>query len=134
MTDEDRIAELMASWQRAVADADVQQLLPLMAEDVVFLAAGQPRLSGREAFVEHLRAALGSVRLEPSSEVREIRIAGDLAYCWSDVVLRVTPLQPAPVLRLVGPDLTILRREPHGRWVVFRAASMLVPEEARAEA
>ena len=43
----------------------------------------------------------------------------------------VTPRDAAPALQLAGADLTILRKERDGRWVVFRAASMLVPQQGR---
>ena len=130
MTDEDEIHELLRRWRHATADGDVSQLLPLMAEDVVFLSAGQPALCGRAAFEAHFLAALKTVRLQPTAELREIAVAGELAYCWNDVVLTVTPRDQAPALRLVGADLTILRKGPNGRWVVFRAASMLLPVAA----
>lgn len=128
MTDEDEIRELLQRWRHATADGDVSQLLPLMAEDVVFLSAGQPALRGRDAFEAHLRAALEAVRLEPIAELQEIAVTGEFAYCWNEVVLNVRPREPAPALRLAGADLTILRKGPDGRWVVFRAASMLVPQ------
>lgn len=131
MTDEDKIAELLGRWRRATANGDLSELLPLMAADVVFLAAGQPTLRGRDAFASHFRAALEKVRLEPTGELKEVVVSGDFAYCWNDVVLKVTPRDLLPGLRLAGPDLTILRREPDGRWVVFRAASMLTPEQGR---
>ena len=129
MTDEDAIRELMRHWRQATADGDVPQLLPLMAEDVVFLSAGQPALRGRDAFETHLRTALQAVRLQPTAELLEIVVAGKFAYCWNEAVLHVTPRDAAPALQLAGADLTILRKEPDGRWVVFRAASMLVPQQ-----
>jgi uncharacterized protein (TIGR02246 family) len=129
MIDEDKIKDVLRNWRCATANGDLPQLLTLMAEDVVFLAAGQPPLRGRDAFAAHFRAAVERVRLEPTGELQEIGVAGDLAYCWSEVVLKVTPRDPAPELRLAGADLTILRREPDGRWLVFRAASMLTPEQ-----
>ena len=127
MTDEDGIRELMQHWRSAVADGDVARLLPLMAEDVVFLSAGQPTLRGREAFEAHLRAALQTVHLQPTADLQEIVVAGDFAYCWNEAVLTVTPRAQTTSMRLAGADLTILRKEPDRRWVVFRAASMLVP-------
>jgi uncharacterized protein (TIGR02246 family) len=130
MTGEDRIREVLQRWRRATADGNVAQLLPLMAEDVVFLSAGQPALRGRDAFEAHLRAALTAVHLKPTAELQEIAVAGNFAYCWNDVALEVTPRGAASGFRLVGADLTILRREPDGRRVVFRAASMLVPEQS----
>jgi uncharacterized protein (TIGR02246 family) len=125
MTDEDKINELLRSWRGATAAGDLPGLLSLTAEDVVFLAAGQPPLRGREAFAAHFRAALEKVSLEPTGQLQEIGVMGEFAYCWNDAVLRVIPRDPGPEFRLAGPDLTILRKEPDGRWVVFRAASML---------
>jgi uncharacterized protein (TIGR02246 family) len=127
MKDEDEILELMQRWRQAVSDGDVARLLPLMADDVVFLAPGQPTLRGRAAFEAHLRAALQTVRLEPAADLQELTVAGDFAYCWNEAVLTVTPLGQSTSMRLTGADLTILRREPDRRWVVFRAASLLVP-------
>ena len=127
MTDEETIRDVLQGWRRATTNGDLSGLLPLMAEDVVFLAAGQPALRGRDAFAAHFLAALEKVRLEPTGELQELVVAGDFAYCWNDVVLRVILPDPAPEVRLAGPDLTILKRTPDGRWVVFRAASMLMP-------
>jgi uncharacterized protein (TIGR02246 family) len=129
MTDEDKIRDVLEQWRRATAAGNVSDLLPLMADDVVFLAAGQPALRGRDAFASHLRAALEKVRLEPSGETREIRVDGSLGYCWSEVALTLKPHGLPSVQKLVGQDLTILRREADGRWVVFRSASMLVPQQ-----
>jgi len=62
---------IMQLVERGIVDLDapavkyLSQLLPLMAEDVVFLSAGQPTLRGRGAFATHLRAALKTVRLQP---------------------------------------------------------------------
>ena len=128
MTDEDRIIDVLRTWRQATASGEVSALLPLMAEDVVFLAAGQPALRGRDAFASHIGAALTNVRLDPAGELKEVGVVGDFAYCWNDVVLRVIPRDSATEWRLMGPDLTILRREPDGRWLIFRAASMLTPE------
>ena len=130
MTDEDRIIELLRIWREATANGNVSALLPLVAEDVVFLSAGQPPIRGREAFAAHIGAALSHVRLEPTGDLKELGIAGDFAYCWSDVSLQVMPREPGPEWRMIGPDLTILRREPDGRWMIFRAASMLMPKSA----
>jgi ketosteroid isomerase-like protein len=49
MSDDERaIREFVATWHRATASCDLPQLLALMAEDVVFLVAGQPPMRGRK--------------------------------------------------------------------------------------
>ena len=43
ITDEQAIRDLVALWHRATAAGDVDTVLGLMADDVVFLVAGQPQ-------------------------------------------------------------------------------------------
>ena len=49
-TDEQAIRDLVAQWHTATAKGDVDTVLGLMAEDVVFLAAGKQPMRGRGAF------------------------------------------------------------------------------------
>jgi uncharacterized protein (TIGR02246 family) len=42
MTDEDEIGRVIAPWQRATAEGDMDTILGLMADDAVFLAPGRP--------------------------------------------------------------------------------------------
>jgi len=43
MSDEQQIRDLIATWLRASAEGDINKILPLMTEDVVFLIAGHRR-------------------------------------------------------------------------------------------
>jgi uncharacterized protein (TIGR02246 family) len=99
-----------------------------MAEDVVFLIAGQPPMRGRDAFAAAFQAGIGKVRIEPKSTIQEIEVAGNFAYCWNHLKVEITPLQGGLPMRRSGYTLTVLRKEPDGRWVVFRDANMLAPE------
>jgi uncharacterized protein (TIGR02246 family) len=127
-SDEQSIRALIAEWQSASEAGDLSKILPLMAEDVVFLIAGQQPMRGRDAFATAFQAALGKVRIEPTSAIQEIQIAGELAYCWNHLQVVITPLQGGSPMRRSGCTLTVLRKEPDGRWVVFRDANMLAPE------
>ena len=82
-TDEQAIRDLVAQWHRATAAGDVDTVLGLMSEDVVFLVAGKPPMEGRSTFEKGLRSLLKSHRIDSSGEVQECVVAGDLAYCWS---------------------------------------------------
>ena len=53
-----KIREVIDTWLSASAKGDLQTVLGLMAEDVVFLIAGQPPMRGREAFATATRSAL----------------------------------------------------------------------------
>ena len=130
MSDEQEIRDVIARWHAATAAGDVSRILPLMAEDAVFLTAGHPPLRGRDAFAAQLRGVLEKARIESSGEPKEIRVSGDLAYCWSELHVTIIPSGSSPPVRRAGPTLTIFRREADGRWVLFRDANLLAAEAA----
>ena len=123
--DEQAIRNIVATWQRATAAGDVETVLTLMAEDVVFLVAGHPPMRGRSSFEQGLRGLLSRHRIESTSEVQEIQVSGDLAYCWNVLTVRVTPIAGGNTTVRTGNALSILRRQPNGPWVVVRDANML---------
>jgi uncharacterized protein (TIGR02246 family) len=124
-TDEQAIRDLIATWQRATAAGDVETVLTLMAEDVVFLVAGHPPMRGRSSFEQGLRALLSQHRVESTSEVQEIRVSGDMAYSWTVLTVRLTPIAGGNTTVRAGNALSILRKQPDGSWVVVRDANML---------
>lgn len=126
--DEQQIRDLVATWLRASAAEDLDTVLTLMAEDVVFLLPGQPPMRGREGFAAASRAMRGKFRMEGKSDIREIVVSGDLAYCWNHLSVTVTPLPAGASKRRSGYTLTILRKQPAGNWVVVRDANMLTME------
>jgi uncharacterized protein (TIGR02246 family) len=126
--DERAIRELVATWQRATLSGDLPTLLNLMSQDVVFLAPGQAPLRGREGFTRAFQAAMQRVRISAASEIQEIRIVADMAYCWSFFTVATTPLNGQAQLRRRGHTLTILRKTREGNWVITRDANMLAVE------
>ena len=126
--DEQAIRELVADWQKAAAAGDLSKLLNLMAEDVVFYVVGQLPMRGREAFAAAFRAAVQRVRIESTARIEEIQIAGNFAHLANHLTVTMTPLQGGASMRRSGYTLTIMRKEPDGRWVLYRDANMLAPE------
>ena len=49
-------------------------------------------MRGRDGFIAAFHAALRHFRIDPVSEVREIQVAGDLAYCWTHIAVTMTPV------------------------------------------
>ena len=96
-----------------------------MAEDVTFLTPGQPPMRGRDMFVDGLQLAFRQIRIEPVSEVQEVQVSGDMAYCWNHLTVTVTPKKGGAPTHRVGYSLTILRKQPDGQWVVARDANLL---------
>ena len=124
--DEQAILDLIALWHRATAAGDVDTVLDLMTDDVIFLSPGQPPMQGRAAFERGRRGLLAQHRIESTHEVREIGIDGDLAYSWTDLDIRVIPRAggTAPPARS-GSTLSVLRRQADGRWRMVRDANLL---------
>lgn len=126
-TDEQAIRTLIALWHSATAQGDVDTVLGLMAEDVVFLVAGQPPMRGRGSFEQGLRKLLTQHRIESTSDIQEIEVSRNLAYCWTNLTVRVVPLAGDGTTVRTGSALSILRKLPTGSWVIVRDANLLAP-------
>lgn len=128
--DEAAIRGLVAEWLAAMRRGDIATVLDLVTDDVVFLNAGGPAMEGRAAFAAAMSAFAGPAapRVDATSVVREVGLAGDWAYLWSDLTVRVTPPGGAPN-ESAGPALTILRKQA-GRWRIARDANMVGPGPA----
>ena len=124
--DEQEIRTLVETWLQATREGNVDKVLDLMTEDVVFLVPGQPPMAGRQAFGAALRAVLGQHAVESTSEIDEIAVFGDVAYCRSRLQVTVTRKHDnLPMLRK-GHALSILRRCADGKWRLARDANMVV--------
>jgi uncharacterized protein (TIGR02246 family) len=122
--DEQAIRDLVATWMSASAAGDRDRVLDLMADDAVFLLPGRSPIRGKAAFAA-AQDALKGMRIEAVSDIQEVRVFGDWAYCWNHLAVEVhRPGGGVPVKR-AGPVLSILRKLPDGRWVIVRDANML---------
>jgi uncharacterized protein (TIGR02246 family) len=126
-SDEQAIRDLVALWHSATVAGDVDTVLGLMAEDVVFLVAGRPAMRGRRSFESGLRGLLAKHQIESTGEVQEVDVSGDLAYCWTELNVRIVALSGGSSATRAGSALSILRKQPNGSWLVVRDANMLPP-------
>ncbi|MGZ8295315.1 MAG: YybH family protein [Telluria sp.] len=125
MSDEQQIRQLVETWISATQAGDIDAVLSLMTEDVVFMSPGQPPMVGREAFARGLNKVLAEGEMESTSEVEEVVVCGDLAYCRTKLAVTIISKHgKLPILRS-GETLTILRKGPDGQWRVTRDANML---------
>jgi uncharacterized protein (TIGR02246 family) len=123
MTDDEQgIRELLSTWMKASEVGDVNTVLSLMADDVIFM------VPGREPFgKEEFRAAserMKNFRLAGASDIREIKVLGDWAYIRNYIEITVTPPNGNPVQRR-GYTLSILRKQSDGKWVLWRDANLV---------
>jgi uncharacterized protein (TIGR02246 family) len=126
-TDEQQIRELVATWMSATEQGDLDTVLGLMTDDVIFLIAGRPPMRGKEEFAATSRAqaAPSKPQFSGKSEIQEIQVAGDWAFMWSRLTVTMTVPGSTPTIR-AGNTLSVLRRE-NGKWRLARDANLLTP-------
>lgn len=120
--DEKTIRKLVETWMEASKAGDTRTVLGLMTDDVVFMVPGQKPF-GKDTFAA-MSKGMQNVKLEGTSEIEEIVIAGDLAYIRNQIALTITPQGGAP-MRRAGSTLTILRKEADGHWRLARDANFV---------
>lgn len=130
--DEAQIRALIATWMAATRAGDVDTVMDLMTDDVVFLLPGTPPMS-RADFHAAARQQAGDAgpQVDGASEIQEVQVAGDWAFVRAHLTVTITPPGGgAPVLR-AGPVLSVFRKE-QGRWLLARDANMLTAQAAPA--
>jgi ketosteroid isomerase-like protein len=81
-------------------------------------------MKGRSSFEKGLRGLLKSHRLESSGDIQEVHVSGDLAYCWTFLTVRMTPLFGGESSHRSGSALSIFRKS-SGTWALVRDANLL---------
>lgn len=121
--DEQAIRDLIETWCRETESGNLDGILPLMADDVVFLTPGRAPF-GKKEFEANGRQPAGKAQVKVKADVQEIRVSGDLAYCWLKLAVTVTPEGGAPI-EMGGHTIGIYRRD-GGRWVLARDANLVM--------
>jgi uncharacterized protein (TIGR02246 family) len=123
MTHDERvIRDLVATWMKASETGDVDTVLNLMADDVIFMVPGREPF-GKDAF-RAMSETMKSVRLTGTSDIRELKVIGDWAYIRN--YIEITIMSPdGAATRRTGYTLSILRKQPDGKWVIWRDANLV---------
>lgn len=126
MNDEQEIRDVVKDWLAASEDGDLQTVLSLMDDDVLFLVPGKEPF-GKEEFAAASKQ-MANVRMKGTSEIKEIEIVKDWAWMRTSLKVRATMPDGKTVVRS-GSTLTILRRNAGGKWLVLRDANLLALEQ-----
>lgn len=126
-SDEDEIRELVTTWMTASKAGDVETVLSLMTDDVVFLVPGRAPMR-KEDFASAGRAQAGpsAPKFDGTSEIQEIKVLGDWAFMWTRLKVVGIPADGSPPIEREGHTLTVLKRE-KGKWLLARDANLLAP-------
>ena len=125
--DEQQIRDLVATWMSATRAGDIDTVLSLMTDDVVFLVPGKAPF-GKQQFAATLKTAPGTPapRIDGHSEIQEIQVFGDWAFIWTRLRVEMTPPDGAQPVKRAGHTLSVLRKA-GGKWRLARDANMLAP-------
>jgi uncharacterized protein (TIGR02246 family) len=126
-SDEQQIRDLVATWMSATRAGDIDTVLSLMTDDVVFLVTGQPPF-GKQEFARALSVPAGAPmpQIDGRSEIEEIRVLGEWAYMRTRLTVEVTAANRTT--KRAGHTLSLLRKS-GGKWLLARDANMLTPVE-----
>jgi len=110
----------------ATKAGDIEKVLSLMSDDVVFLIPGQPVMRKAD-FAAAARTQPGdATKFDGTSEIQEITVLGDWAFMWTKLSVVVTPPGGGPSFTRAGHTLSVLKKH-NGKWVLARDANMLTP-------
>ena len=125
--DEQEIRDLVSAWMDATKAGEIEKVLSLMSDDVVFLTPGQPPMR-KAGFAAAARAQAGkdAPKSDGTSEIQEITVVGDWAYMWTKLTVVVTPPGGGPSITRAGHTLSVLKKH-RGKWLLARDANMLTP-------
>jgi uncharacterized protein (TIGR02246 family) len=124
-SDERAIRELVTKWMVASEAGDLDTVLGLMTDDVVFMVPGRAPF-GKDVFADAARR-MKDVRMQGTTDIKEIEVLGDWAWVRNHITVTMTPPGGVPVKRS-GYTLTILKKQPDGRWLLARDANLLTNE------
>jgi uncharacterized protein (TIGR02246 family) len=114
----------MAEWRRLTAEGNLDGLLSLLADDVIFLTPGNPPIT-KSDFAAGFREVSAKARIEAMQDVKEIRASGDIAAAWSHLAVVLTPNDGGQKSEASGYVLTVFHRSPSGKWLLARDANLV---------
>jgi uncharacterized protein (TIGR02246 family) len=124
--DEQAIRQLVDRFLAASKEDDLDTVLALLADDVIFMVPGREPF-GKEEFAAQSKQNKGTLK-EAIGEIQEIKVLGDWAWMRNHLDITITPPN-GKVMRRAGYVLTVLRKNADGRWVISRDANLLTPKE-----
>ena len=92
---------------QASREDDLDTVMSLMTDDVVFLTPGNPPM-GRNNFAAGSKAMAGKIRIEGQPKILEITVTGDLAVCWTGLLAATGLMAAVQWYRTPLPNLNVI--------------------------
>jgi uncharacterized protein (TIGR02246 family) len=128
---EAEIAELVDRWLKATQSRDLDALLSMMDDDVMFLPASGPVIRGKsDARSIYQRLFAQTSRVESCPVVEEIVVAGDWAFLTGSDELFLTLSESGMRVHMKGRAISIMRRHSDGCWRFARGINNMARQES----
>jgi uncharacterized protein (TIGR02246 family) len=124
-SEERQIRRLIDSWIAASNARDVPALMDMLTDDVIFMTPGRAPF-GKAEFAADVERMKG-VAIDARAEVNEIEVFGARAYIRNHIQVELTSPGQTPK-RMSGYAMSVLRKDPDGRWRIARDANLVMPE------
>jgi len=110
------------AYVTAINSNNLDSLLGMLTEDVVFLSAHEPVMVGKAAVRPWLEGYLKAFKTHWDKPVQEFVVSGDWAFERYSYKSTDTPLAGGAVVEDTGWGLVIYHRDADGKWRVARDA------------
>jgi uncharacterized protein (TIGR02246 family) len=120
--DERAIRALVQTWMDATRSGDIETVLDLMTDDIVFMTPGREPF-GKQEFREQ-SVGMKGVEIDGRVEVLEVQVIGGWAWIRNHIDITMTPPNSEPIRRS-GYTLSILHKGRDGRWRLARDANLV---------
>ena len=126
--DEQAIRELVDTWLDASKKQDLATLLGLLDDDVLFIVPGKEPFGKKEFSAGN--SEMKDVRMEADIDIKELKVIGEWAWMRSFLKVSFKPVE-GDATKLSGHILTIFKKTPYRKWVIYRDANFVMPESAK---
>jgi ketosteroid isomerase-like protein len=118
---DDPIFQARQDYQKAIRTGDIELLLSLAAEDIVWMPPNDTTLFGRAEFKEWIQEYFEYFRFAAYTEPeRDVVVSGELAIERTSYMVSIVPAKGPTRIRDDGKMLTIWKRQPDGSWKIWR--------------
>jgi uncharacterized protein (TIGR02246 family) len=127
--DRNAILGLLNRWRLATRAKDINAILQLVTDDVVFLPSSVPPIKGKKEVEKLYRAFFPRYReIKHEAIIEEVQIAGEWAFLWGTDELRLTPESGDKDIHMKGKGLSVLKRQSDGSWRFWRGINDMIPQ------
>ena len=118
--DSEKIRKVVEGLIAADNDRDLEKVLSFYSNDVTFFPPKEFKIVGKDAIRPRYLRLFKNLKVEITTTIDEIRVAGDLAYVSGQNAVSLQPEAGTAEQSSVDTYLMILRKQKAGGWLISR--------------